>query len=272
MHRDGDGRGADNPDGHVEVPGLGILAAQLDRHSIFHVLRRGDHGADWPIALVELQMGFDGADQEALPIGELRKLQRGLRFGQRLERGDVLRIGNLRAGQRRRERQRRRARSGESMWPRRNFGAIRIGITQQASVVPFAALTGERRGRCCRLAWPCGGKILPPAAGCGCRIARPAPRLRLQTTFDRLRRELLRLAHLLLLLTQQESIACLRTFLESMSKRCCCTGNASEYWRRISPTPTRRTTRRATSISAQCLAQAMRRRCRSASPTARTSC
>jgi len=59
------------------------------------MLRRGDHRLDWPIALVKLQMGFDRTDKKALPLGELRKLQRRLGFGQRLQQCDVPRIGNL---------------------------------------------------------------------------------------------------------------------------------------------------------------------------------
>src|SRR5882757_143668 len=125
---------------------------------------------------------------------------------------------------------------------RRYFGAVRMVELKQASPVPFglrlrAVARNRRLGGGQRQVLAAGGRCDGRIACSGPPSLRPATRLRRRS------HRLLRLAHLLLLLTQQESFACLKTFLASMSKRCCCTGNASAYWRRISPTRIRPTTR-----------------------------
>ena len=83
-------------------------------------------GPDRLIAFVELQMRFDGTDHKALPIGQRRKLQRGLRFGQRLELCDILRIGISAPASIGRERQSRLARSARGQIAAIQFVATKL--------------------------------------------------------------------------------------------------------------------------------------------------
>ena len=60
MRRDGDRRGADDSDRHIEMPGRAAVAAQLDQDPIVHVPRPGaTHRLHRPAAALQLQVGFD---------------------------------------------------------------------------------------------------------------------------------------------------------------------------------------------------------------------
>jgi len=229
MRGDGYRRGADDPDRYINVPGLGILAASSIITRSFSVCGEATRGSKGAGCTSPAADEFDGTHREALPRVSLGNCIAASDFASASSCAVSFRSNTCAA-----------ASNGISARVpsttrckevRRNFGVVRIVNDEQASAVPSG--TTNRRGRL-----GCGpaASSLPPVATAAAESAWLCSFSRLESRFSRAV-DGFAVGTPLATATPRGVIRMFGERLcESMNKRCCCKGNASAYWRRISPT------------------------------------